>query len=103
MHKENKLSKVDACPQHTMKITVTLVMIVCLLSAVDGTRIFPFHVKSHYNVYKLLLERLSARGHEIVAVTHFPQRIRPANFTDLDVSFALPNRTNAVPFPNVTI
>lgn len=90
-----------------MKIIVTsLIMIICLLDAVDGARIlaiFPFHVKSHYSVYEPLLKRLSTRGHEIVVVTHFPQRIRLTNFTDLDVSSTLLNRTNTVPVPNITV
>ncbi|XP_011690798.1 PREDICTED: UDP-glucuronosyltransferase 2C1-like [Wasmannia auropunctata] len=90
-----------------MKITTTsLVTIVCLLSMVNGARIlaiFPFNVKSHYIVFEPLLKRLSARGHEIVAVTHFPQRIRLANFTDVDVSSALPSRINTIPLINITI
>ncbi|EZA57272.1 UDP-glucuronosyltransferase 2B31 [Ooceraea biroi] len=85
-----------------MKITVTsLAVIACLLVAVDGARIlaiFPFQAKSHYNVYEPLLKRLSARGHEIVAVTHFPQRTRLANFTDVDVSSTLPSLVSSVPF-----
>jgi len=90
-----------------MKIMITsLIMIICLLSAVDGARIlaiFPFHVKSHYSVYEPLLKRLSTRGHEIVAVTHFPQRIRLTNFTELDVSSTLLNRTNIIPVSHITI
>ncbi|XP_039305623.1 UDP-glucosyltransferase 2-like [Solenopsis invicta] len=78
-----------------MKIAVaSLITIVCLLDVVNGARIltiFPFNVKSHYSVYEPLLKRPSTRGHEIVAVTHFPQRIRPANFTYVNVSSALLN------------
>lgn len=87
-----------------MKITMTsLVTIVCLLGAVDGARIlaiFPFNVRSHYSVYEPLLKRLSARGHEIVAMTHFPQRIQLANFTDMNDSFVLPSRINTIRFPD---
>lgn len=90
-----------------MKIMVIpLIVIICLFNAVDGARIlaiFPIHVKSHYNVYEPLLKRLSTRGHEIVVVTHFPQRIRLANFTELDVSSILLNRTNTVPVSHITI
>lgn len=78
-----------------MKITVTsLIVIACLLVAVDGARIlaiFPFQAKSHYNVFEPLLKSLSQRGHEIVAVTHFPQKTRLTNFTDVDVSSTLPS------------
>lgn len=54
-------------------------------------RYFPSEAKSHYSVYEPLLKRLSARGHEIVAVTHFPQRTRLTNLTDVDVSSTLPS------------
>ncbi|XP_025161174.1 UDP-glucuronosyltransferase-like [Harpegnathos saltator] len=88
-----------------MKITAaSLTVIACLLGAVDGARIlavFPLHVKSHYNVYEPLLKRLSARGHEIVAVTHFPQRIRLANFTDVDISSSLPSMVGTRPFNDI--
>jgi glucuronosyltransferase len=93
-----------------MKITTTLLAVIaCSLVAVDGARIlaiFPFQAKSHYNVYEPLLKRLSARGHEIVAVTHFPQKNRLANFTDLDVSSTLPSFINSMLFnthENLTI
>lgn len=88
-----------------MKITATsLTVIGCLLGAVDGARIlavFPFYAKSHYNVYEPLLKRLSARGHEIVAVTHFPQRIRLANFTDVDISSTLPSLVGTISFDHI--
>lgn len=88
-----------------MKITATsLTVIVCLLGVVDGARIltvFPVYVKSYYNVYEPLLKRLSTRGHEIVAVTHFPQRIRLANFTDVDVSSTLPSLVGTRSFHDI--
>jgi len=78
-----------------MKITTTLLaMMACSLVAVDGARIlaiFPVRAKSHYNVYEPLLKRLSAKGHEVVAVTHFPQKKQLANFTDVDISSTLPS------------
>ncbi|XP_071565134.1 UDP-glucosyltransferase 2 [Temnothorax nylanderi] len=90
-----------------MKITATsLIVSICLLGAVDGARIlaiFPANAKSHYNVYEPLLKRLSARGPEIFAVTHFPQRIRLANFTDLDISSTLlsMSQNNTLPVPEI--
>lgn len=84
-----------------MKITVTSLIVICLVGVIGGARIlaiFPFNAKSHYNVFEPLLKRLSARGHEIVAVTHFPQKIRLANFTDLDISSGFPNQMNTLPF-----
>lgn len=88
-----------------MKITAaSLTVIACLLGAVNGARIlavFPVYVKSHYNVFEPLLKRLSARGHEIVAVTHFPQRIRQANFTDVDISSTLPSLVGTRSFNDI--
>lgn len=84
------------CLRYTMKITVTSLIVICLVGVIAGARIlaiFPLYFKSHYSVFEPLLKRLSARGHEIVAATHFPQKIRLANFTDLDISSSFPNNT----------
>lgn len=71
-----------ACLRHTMKITATtLITIACLHGVVNGggiLAIFPFPVKSHYNVHDPLLKRLSVKGHRIVVVTQFPQTTSPS-------------------------
>lgn len=89
-----------------MKTTaMSLTVIVCLLVAADGARIlviFPFQAKSHYNVFEPLLKRLSARGHEIVAASHYPQKVPLANFTDVDLSSIMPSLIDSVPIIKYT-
>ncbi|KAL0125380.1 hypothetical protein PUN28_004489 [Cardiocondyla obscurior] len=75
----------------------SMIVMICLFGTIDGARIlaiFPYPIKSHYVVYEPLLKALSAKGHEITAVTHFPQKVHLANFTDVDVSSSSMNWTN---------
>ncbi|XP_017761425.1 PREDICTED: UDP-glucuronosyltransferase 2C1-like [Eufriesea mexicana] len=64
-----------------------------LLSA-NGARIlslFPHQAKSHYVVFEPLLKKLSEKGHQVVSVTHFPQKKPLANFTDVNITNSLPS------------
>ncbi|KAG7212909.1 hypothetical protein KM043_002259 [Ampulex compressa] len=79
----------------------TIAVIACTILVGDAARIlavFPFQAKSHYNVYEPWLKRLAERGHEVVSVTHFPQRNHLANFTDVDISSTLPSLISSMPF-----
>lgn len=63
-------------------------IIASVLLSVNGARIlsvFPFPLKGHYIVFEPLLKRLSEKGHEVVSVSHFPQKVPLSNFTDVNV------------------
>lgn len=56
---------------------------------VDTSRILavvPFGAKSHYAMLEPLLIELSKRGHNVTAITAFPQKKPVPNFTDIDIS-----------------
>ncbi|XP_078037069.1 UDP-glucosyltransferase 2 [Augochlora pura] len=75
--------------------------LVCVIAAGDGARIlgvFPFPGKSHYYIYEPLLKRLAEKGHEVVAVSYFPQKTPLPNFTDVDISSVMPETTGALSF-----
>ncbi|XP_066601628.1 UDP-glycosyltransferase UGT5-like [Prorops nasuta] len=80
------------------------VAVIGFLSAVNATKIlaiFPFQAKSHYKVYEPLLIELAERGHQVHAVTHFPQKIKRVNFTDIDISPSLPSLISNLPLQSV--
>ncbi|KOC61875.1 Ecdysteroid UDP-glucosyltransferase [Habropoda laboriosa] len=77
-----------------MNFLFALTLIACVIFGVDGARIlvvFPHQARSHYNVYEPLLKRLAEKGHQVVSVSHFPQKTPLANLTDVDVSSSLPS------------
>ncbi|KAK2582185.1 hypothetical protein KPH14_004541 [Odynerus spinipes] len=79
-------------------------VIIVVLSIVFGTTeaarilaIFPFQARSHYIVYEPLLKKLVERGHEVVSISHFPQKQKILNFTDVDISPTLPTLISNMP------
>nr|XP_033326628.1 UDP-glucuronosyltransferase 2C1-like [Megalopta genalis]XP_033326629.1 UDP-glucuronosyltransferase 2C1-like [Megalopta genalis] len=75
--------------------------LVCMIVGGNGARIlgvFPFPAKSHYNVYEPLLKGLARKGHEVVAVSYFPQKVPLPNFTDVDIGSIMPDGTNTLSF-----
>lgn len=45
--------------------------------------ILPTHMKSHFITFKPYLKALVARGHELVVVSHFPQKEAVTHYTDI--------------------
>lgn len=83
----------------TMKLLTVLAVIACVIFGASGARIlalFSSTAKSHYYVFEPLLKRLSEKGHEVVTVNHFPQKVSLSNFTDVDISGKV-NLLNAIP------
>ncbi|XP_063241754.1 UDP-glucosyltransferase 2-like [Bacillus rossius redtenbacheri] len=48
--------------------------------------IFQLNSKSHFIVAEALMKGLAARGHQVVVMSHFPQKNPVPNYTDIDVS-----------------
>ncbi|XP_069682313.1 UDP-glycosyltransferase UGT5-like isoform X2 [Periplaneta americana] len=58
------------------------------LTAASGARIlaiFPYIGKSHFNAFEPFIKELAARGHQLVVVSHFPQKHAIANYTDISL------------------
>ncbi|KAJ8883309.1 hypothetical protein PR048_015152 [Dryococelus australis] len=53
--------------------------------------VFQFNGKSHFIVFEALMKALAAKGHQVVVVSHFPQKNPVPNYTDIDVSGIVPN------------
>lgn len=47
--------------------------------------IFPYNGKSHFDVFEPFVKELAARGHQVVVVSHFPQKQPVTNYTDISL------------------
>ncbi|XP_076655686.1 UDP-glucosyltransferase 2 [Halictus rubicundus] len=84
-----------------MNLLLALTVLQCVIAGGNGARIlgvFPYPGKSHYIVYETLMKKLAEKGHEVVSVSHFPQKKPLANFTDVDISSSLPSLVSTVSF-----
>jgi len=69
--------------------TLLLVVITsCCVSLISSSRIlalFPYIGKSHFDVFEPFVKELAARGHQVVVLSHFPQKYPVANYTDISL------------------
>ncbi|XP_046612428.1 UDP-glucosyltransferase 2-like [Neodiprion virginianus] len=83
-----------------MKYLVFLLWVIscsqCFSEASKILAIMPLHAKSHYVPFEPLLKRLAERGHEVRVVSHFPQKVKIPNLTDVDISASLPPRIGSM-------
>ncbi|XP_031834401.2 UDP-glycosyltransferase UGT5 [Nomia melanderi] len=89
-----------------MNFLFVFMVISCVIVTAKGARILaliPFQAKSHYFVYEPLLKRLAEKGHDVVSVTHFPQKVPLSNFTDVDVSSSLPSLDGTMSLDGFTV
>jgi glucuronosyltransferase len=68
-----------------MKVAVVLLLALALTDAARILGVFPHSGKTHYIVFEALLRELAARGHELVVMSHFPQRRPPPNWKDINL------------------
>ncbi|XP_063828978.1 UDP-glucosyltransferase 2-like [Ostrinia nubilalis] len=47
--------------------------------------IFPYDRKSHFIVFKVLLQELARRGHDVTIISHFPEENPPKNYHDISL------------------
>jgi hypothetical protein len=67
-----------------MKHTALLLVIMtsCCVSLISSSKIlalFPYIGKSHFDVLEPFVKELAARGHQVVVLSHFPQKYPVAN------------------------
>lgn len=73
-----------------MKHTNLLLVVItsCCVSLISSSKIlalFPYIGKSHFDVYEPFVKELAARGHQVVVLSHFPQKYPVANYTDISL------------------
>ncbi|XP_034232816.1 UDP-glucuronosyltransferase 2B30-like isoform X2 [Thrips palmi] len=72
----------------TKLLVLLLLAVAAPLDGVLAARIlgvFPHSGKTHFLVFEPLLKELAARGHELVVLSHFPQKRPPARWTDVSL------------------
>lgn len=65
---------------------LTLFCTACLIRNIDGARILailPTNMLSHFAIFQEVTKSLADRGHQVDVVSHFPQKKRYPNYTDV--------------------
>ncbi|PSN46987.1 hypothetical protein C0J52_17341 [Blattella germanica] len=76
----------------------TSLAFIFLAGTTEAARIlalFQFNGKSHFVMFEALLKGLAAKGHDVVVVSHFPQKNPVQNYTDISVEEALTEAVNS--------
>ncbi|KAJ9574473.1 hypothetical protein L9F63_008361, partial [Diploptera punctata] len=63
------------------------------LQVTSGARIlgvFPHVTKSHFVMAEQLMKGLASKGHEVVVLSHFPQKEKIPNYTDISLVGSMP-------------
>ena len=73
-----------------MKHTTLLLVVItsCCVSLISSSKILalsPYIGKSHFDVFEPFVKELAARGHQVLVLTHFPQKYPVANYTDVSL------------------
>lgn len=69
-----------------MKLFLVFVLTALRSQTSDCHRIlglFPHPAISHFRAFQPLLKELAVKGHEVVVVSHFPEKNPPENYRDL--------------------
>ena len=68
-----------------MKVVSVLLLLMIRSDTNDGYRIlglFPHPALSHFKAFQPLLKGLANAGHEVIVVSHFPDKNPPSNYHD---------------------
>ncbi|XP_031341434.1 UDP-glucuronosyltransferase 1-7C-like [Photinus pyralis] len=72
-----------------MSIREVLIGLLFVNQYVDGEKIlgiFAHKGKSHFDSFVPLMKALALKGHDVTVISHFPQKTRVANFSDIDIN-----------------
>jgi glucuronosyltransferase len=69
----------------TLPLVVITSSCVSLISSSRILALFPYVGKSHFDVIEPFVKELSARGHQVVVLGHFPQKYPVVNYTDISL------------------
>ncbi|KAL0878883.1 hypothetical protein ABMA27_003893 [Loxostege sticticalis] len=71
--------------RNLLTYTLWLLALVYASNAIKILGIFPYDRKSHFIVFKVLLQELARRGHDVTVISHFPQDDPPKNYHDISL------------------
>jgi len=90
--------------RYSMRSFFIGVLLQCLLGYSSGARIlgvFPHVAKSHFMMSEVLMKGLASRGHEVVVISHFPQKTPIPNYTDISLVGSMPNVVSTVALDDI--
>ncbi|XP_039757363.1 uncharacterized protein LOC120631751 [Pararge aegeria] len=70
---------------HT-KIIALLFIIFNTVNGLNILTIFPYHGKSHFFVFKVYIQELVRRGHNVTVISHFPEANPGKNYHDISLA-----------------
>ncbi|XP_045774021.1 UDP-glucosyltransferase 2-like [Maniola jurtina] len=82
---------------HTKIITLLFI----LFNTVNGLNIltiFPYHGKSHFFVFKVYIQELVRRGHNVTVISHFPEAKPSKNYHDISLAGSIESIEDGQPF-----
>ncbi|XP_017768993.1 PREDICTED: UDP-glucuronosyltransferase 1-7C-like isoform X1 [Nicrophorus vespilloides] len=68
-----------------MKVGIVFLLFAAVCESYRILCIFPHQMKSHFDVFEPLLKELSARGHDLTVISHFPQKRKISRYTDISL------------------
>jgi glucuronosyltransferase len=83
-------SMVTELPFFQMKVAAAALLCIQVVTCSRILAFFPHVGKSHHDVYAPYLRRLAARGHEVIAVSHFPKEYTLTNITCISIEGSVP-------------
>ncbi|XP_060804205.1 UDP-glucosyltransferase 2 [Amyelois transitella] len=81
-----------------MKFTFFILFgIITTSQALNILGIFPYQGKSHFIVFKVYLQELANRGHNVTVISHFPEKDAPNNYKDISLAKSASPIEDSVP------
>ncbi|XP_047534233.1 UDP-glucosyltransferase 2-like [Vanessa atalanta] len=82
---------------NTIRIAILLIIPFNVIS-LNILSILPYHGKSHFFVFKVYLQELARRGHNVTVISHFPQTDPPRNYHDISLAGTIEAIEDNLPF-----
>ncbi|XP_050344522.1 UDP-glucosyltransferase 2-like [Nymphalis io] len=82
---------------NTLRIAILLIIPFNVIS-LNILSILPYHGKSHFFVFKVYLQELAKRGHNVTVISHFPQDDPPKNYHDISLAGSIDAIEDNLPF-----
>nr|XP_032518412.1 uncharacterized protein LOC116770883 [Danaus plexippus plexippus] len=80
------------------RLCVCFLLIWQSVIALNILAIYPYHGKSHFIVFKVYLQELARRGHNVTVISHFPEVNPSKNYHDISLAGSMQEMEDRLPF-----
>lgn len=77
--------------------TSILTIAICNSNALNILGIFPYHGKSHFIVFRVFLQELIRKGHNVTVISHYPEKNPPQNYHDISLAGSIRATEDSLP------